>query len=96
MKNKEKFTWADLKRIANKVPESRLKDEVVIWTDEERGLLVHNVEILSEDYLFDGDEATAPRSVMKEIIDEEKRNGTYVDGEYYVVHPKGRRILYAE
>ena len=92
----KKFTWANLKRIANRIPDNRLKDEVVIWTDDEKGYVVKGVEVLKEDYLFDGDEASAPRSVMRDIIKEEKQAGTYEDGEYPVVHPKGRRILYAE
>lgn len=93
---KRKFTWAALKRIANRIPEDRLKDEVIIWTDDERALVVSCVETLKEDYLFDGDEACAPKSVMKEVIDEEKKQGTYDEGDFPVVHPKGRRILYAE
>jgi hypothetical protein len=35
-KKKEKtFTWADLKRVANRMSKERLKDSVLIWTDRE-------------------------------------------------------------
>jgi hypothetical protein len=81
------------------MPKNRLKDPVFIWTDRDDDascFAVTDVEALKEDYLFDGDEATAPRSVMKEIIDNEKKEGTYQEGDFHLVHPKGRRILYAE
>lgn len=95
MKPKEdkKFTWADLKRRANRIPKERLQDEVVIWTDDEKAYRVSDVERLTEDYLFDGDEGCAPKSAMKDCIEDAKQTGD--EDEYYLIHPKGRRILYA-
>jgi len=95
----KKFTWSDLKRIANRIPKDRLKDEVIIWTDRDddaAAFKVNGVQRLEEDYIFDQDDGCAPKSVMKELIADEKAAGTYDPDEYYLIHPKGRRILYAE
>lgn len=99
-KTKEKkFTWETLRKIANSIPEDRIKDEVIIWTDRDddaSAFAVKCVERLSEDYIFDGDEGCAPRSIMKETIEEEKAAGTYSEQEFRVILHKGQRILYAE
>lgn len=92
-KKDEKFTWADLKKIVNKMPASALKREVVGWK-EESGVVVTGVMILKEDYLYDGDEGCAPRSTLQDAIAEAKKDGW--EDEYHVVHPKGTRILDVE
>ena len=86
------LTWADLKRIANKIPESRLKDEVTIWTDDEQCYKIDAVEVLKEEYVFDGDEGCAPKSVMKNADPKDWKENR---DEYYTVHPKGTRIISA-
>jgi len=92
MSTNNNLTWADLKRIVNKMPESRLKDEVTIWTDDERAYKIDCVEVLKEDYVFDGDEGCAPKSVMKEGDPKDWKENR---AEYYTVHPKGTRIINA-
>lgn len=92
---KRKFTWAALKKAVNKVPDHMLKNEVIIWTDdEEKAHTVICVETLKEDYVFDGDEGCAPKSIMKEAIAEAKKTGD--EDEYFVIHQKGTRIIWAE
>lgn len=95
MKKDKKFTWADLKKAVNKIPEKNLKKEVIVWNiSDESAMTITDVEILKEDYLFDGDEGCAPKSVMKEAIAEAKRDG--LEDEYPVVHIKGTRVLNGE
>lgn len=93
MKKEKVFTWADLKRAVNKMPENRLKDPVVIWNDDETCYQVTDVEVLNEDYRHDGDEGVIPNSVMKENYDDYKQG--IKDGDYNVVYPKGTRIINA-
>lgn len=93
----KKFTWADMKRIVNRIPPEILKQEIVIWPeDEERGLKINCIEILKEDYVHDGDNATAPKSIMKESMTKEEWDEAQEDGEYYLIFPKGMRIINAE
>jgi hypothetical protein len=87
------LTWAQLKKAANKVPEKLLQNEVVIWTDDERAYKISDIEILKEDYLFDGDEGCAPRSILKEGDPEDFKEN---EEDYYLIHPKGTRIINAE
>jgi len=95
MKNTEKkFTWADLKKAVNKIPEKHLQKQVIIWTEDESAYLVTSVDILNERHVYDGDEGCAPISIMKESIAEAKSAG--LDNEYYTIHERGTRILYAE
>jgi hypothetical protein len=92
MNNEKNMTWADLKKIVNKMPESRLKDDVTIWTDTEECFKVADIEILKEDYVFDGDEGCAPKSVMKVADPKDWKENR---DEYYTVHQKGTRIINA-
>ena len=94
MKNTKPFTWADLKKAVNQIPDAQLKKKVVIWTDDENCYQVANVEILKEDHLNDGDDGCAPRSDLKDAIKEAKQTGD--QDVYYLIHKKGTRILYAE
>lgn len=88
MKNKI-FTWYDLKRVIDKMPVSRLKDEVRGWRDEE-GVMVTGVEVLKEDYHEDGDVGTWPRSVMLDNLGDDDED------DYPLVFHKGTRILRVE
>lgn len=92
MATEKKFTWADLKRIVNKIPAARLKDSVIIWEDE-RGATVTRVRILEEDYHEDGDTGTWPKSIMKSEI---KGSTDYTADDFPRVFKKGTRIIEAE
>lgn len=95
MKADKKFTWAQLKKIVNAIPDKHLNKEVVVWKeDDDGGGLITNVEILKEDYLFSGDEGCCPKSQMKDAIKEEKKEFPDTASEYEVVHEKGTRILH--
>jgi hypothetical protein len=88
------FTWADMKRMVNRMPPELLKLKVYIWpNDEETALVVTGIERLKEDYVHDGDVGCCPKSIIKSgdpIVWEENKD------EYYLVHPKGTRIINAE
>lgn len=91
-----KFTFRDLKRIINKMPESRLGDNVVVWEDE-KAIHIEGVLILEENYVSDGDVAVCPISIIRENIAYDKKYGRY-DPDYYdltTIYPKGTRILQA-
>lgn len=83
----KKFTWADLKRIANEIPEERLSNEVK-WWGEERGGKISGVQTLEEDYHDDGDSGTMPRSIMLENIEPGQD-----EEDFPLIHAKGTRIL---
>lgn len=86
MKKKDKvFTWADLKKIVNKMPAKLLKGEVR-WWGEEKGGTVQYVHILEEDYHDDGDVGTMPKSIMLENLEPG-------EDEYDLVFEKGTHIL---
>ncbi len=91
MENKKQFIWADLKKIVNEIPEEHLNSEVRIWTDDERGYRINEVEIAKEDYVYHEDypeEGSCPKS---EIDIEEGEE------EFYKVSvKKGERIIYAD
>ena len=92
---KRKFTWGALKKAANRVPDHLLKNEVIIWTEDgEKAHTVVYVETLKEDFIFDGDEGCAPKSIMKEAVAEAKQTGD--EDEYFLIHKKGTRIIHAE
>ena len=84
------LTWGDLKKIINKMPDSRLKDEITIWADDENCYKVDGVEVLKEDYVFDGDEGCCPRSVAKGFGANE-----YALLKHEIAHHKGTRIINA-
>lgn len=84
------MTWAQLKRIVNKIPISLLKEEVTIWTDYEQRYKIDNVQVLKEDYIFDGDENSIPRSIFKKADPE-----FYKESKNDVTYPKGTRIINA-
>jgi hypothetical protein len=88
----DKFTWRDMKRVVNKMPESRLDDQVVIWDMESdgRALKVEQVEILKEDYHDDGDVGTWKKSDMRAGLD-----ATDSEDSFPVIYPKGTRIINA-
>lgn len=89
MSTYKKFTWYDLKRVIDKMPEARLKDEVRGWKDED-GVTITGVEILKEDYHDDGDIGTWPKSIMLENLGDDDEE------DYPLVFPKGTRILNVE
>lgn len=90
------FTWRDLKRVVNKMPESRLDDQVTIWTDEQ-SLDVQGVMILKEGYCDDGDCGVAPISIMRGVQQDAIKAGDYdkEDWDLTPVYPKGTRIIEA-
>jgi hypothetical protein len=95
MKTKKTFTWADLKKVTNRVPKSLLHNPVIIWAEDgEKAFVAAGVEILKEDHLYDGDEGCAPKSVLKESIADAKLTGD--EDEYYLIHQKGTRIIYTD
>jgi hypothetical protein len=88
MSNDTKFTWGDLKKVINKLPEEELNKEVIVW-NEESGCRITEVEILNEDYYQD-EECCIPESELKHILKEE--------GETMDTHPlvlkKGSAVLF--
>lgn len=80
MEQKEqKFTWGDLKKFINEIPESELSKEVVWWGDE-RGGKIYSAFQLDEDHVKT-EEGIEPLSVIE-------------DGyEYGVTYKKGTPIL---
>ena len=93
-KKEKDFTWADMKRVVNRMPPDLLKLKVYIWPDEEeRALVVTGINRLREDYVYDGDVACCPKSIMKAGDPQDWKEKK---DEYYVVHPKGTRIINAE
>jgi len=90
------FTWRDMKNACNKIPESRLDDQVTIWTDEQ-ALNVQGVMVLKEGYCDDGDCGVAPLSIMRGIVEDEKKAGNHdpEDWDLTPVYPKGTRIIEA-
>jgi len=91
-KKEKLFTWADLKKAVVRIPDELLKEPVRIWTDDEQCYVISDVERLIEDYVFDGDEGVAPRSIMK---NSDPENWKEYKDEYYTVYPKGCRIINA-
>lgn len=98
IQKEKEFTWADLKRLANKIPASQLKTPVIIWAGEEweAGFKVTDFQILKEDHFFDGDQGCAPKSALKELIEENERLPEDERTDYYLAHKKGTRIIHAE
>lgn len=95
---KKTMTWAEMKKIVNRIPKNRLKDEVIIWTDRDddaSAFRVRSVDRLDEDY-FSGEEGCVPRSVVNELKrdDPEQWEDEFADST--IVHHKGKRIIYAE
>lgn len=92
MSDIKNLTWADLKRIVNKIPESRLQDEVTIWGDDEQVFMIDNVQVLNEDYVDDGCCNCVPRSIMRKADQEYWKENKE---DHPVVYPKGTRIINA-
>jgi hypothetical protein len=83
-----------MKKVVNRIPPEILKQEIIIWPeDEEVGHKILTVEILKEDYVHDGDMASAPKSIMKESMTKEEWNDAVKDGDYYLIFPKGMRVI---
>ncbi len=85
MEQKEKFTWADLKKFVNELPEQELSKEV-IWWGEERGGNINFAECLAEDYVIT-DYGSEPLSVQEEPEDGE---------EWEIAYKKGTPILHTD
>lgn len=86
----KRLTWRQLKEAANELPEELLDDKVFGWAvDDEAGVKMVEILTLEEDHVFNGDDACAPRSELKEMTEPED----WDDDEYYVVHKKGTKIL---
>ena len=82
---KKKFTWADLKKFANKLPPKELKKEV-IWWGEERGGKIDFANQLDEDFV-ETDYGCEPASVQEYEKDEEP---------YPLAYRKGTPILHTD
>ncbi len=93
-----KFTWADMKRIVNRIPDNILKEQIIIWPDDndEKGYKISCIEVLKEEYVHDGDAAACPKSIMKNSISKDEWDEGVKDGDYYTIFPKGMRIIIAE
>ncbi len=87
MEDKKKFTWADLKKAVNELPEDQLNDTVIIWGDE-IALQITSIQALEEDYLRD-DEGCTPRSALQDHLDENPQDIE----EFPVVLKKGTFII---
>lgn len=96
LKEEKDFTWADLKKAVNKIPENQLNKRVTIWTDDEQCFHISYVEVLKEDYVHDGVEGCAPRSVLKAGYTKEEWKEAKEFDSHYTVHEKGTRIINAE
>lgn len=81
---KEKFTWADLKKFCDELPEEELQKEV-IWAGEESGGVVRFVYRLEEDYGVN-EYCMAPVSVLEEERENE-------DEKIEVVYKEGTPML---
>lgn len=80
-------TWADLKAAIENLTEEQLNKPIYLWGVESGDKL--EFDILDEDYLEDGDEGCAPKSII-----EENMSGETVDmTDYPLVHSKGTIIL---
>lgn len=90
------YTWRDLKKAVNKMPESRLDDQVTIWA-EEQALNVQGVMVLKEGYCDDGDCGVCPVSIIRGVISDDNKAGRHDHDDYDLtpVYPKGTRIIEA-
>lgn len=86
-----KFTWADLKKAVNEIPDELLSQEVIVW-QEESGCKIQSVTVLEENYLYT-DEGAEPESIIRDNYESDPED---FDSEHYLVHPKGARILLAD
>ena len=97
-KKKKTLTWAEMKKIVNRIPKDRLKDEVIIWTDRDddaSAFRVRSVDRLEEDYLS-GEEGCIPRSVVNSLKKDDPEQWEDEFKDAHIVHQKGKRIIYAE
>ncbi len=92
----KEFTWADLKKIVNKMPENQLAKGVTIWTDKEQCFHITYVDILKEDYVSDGVDGCIGRSILKGTMTKEEWKEAKEFDSHYTVHEKGTRIINAE
>ncbi len=90
MEQKEKFTWADLKKVTDVMSDKKLQQEVIIWTDDEKGYLIEEIIVAKEDYVYHIDypeDGSSPISAL-DLNDEDKP--------YYKVSiKKGERVISA-
>lgn len=89
-------SWRDLKKVANEIPEELLDKPIIIWSDTETSMIVGKVDVLEEDYLYDGDEGCAPASDFADIIKENDALPEEDRDSFDVAYPKGTAILWVE
>jgi len=83
-------TWADLKAAIDNLTDEQLSKPIYLWGVESGDNI--EFDVLDEDYLHDGDEGCAPKSVM-----EESMSGEPIDMEDYpLIHSKGTIIFQTE
>jgi hypothetical protein len=85
--SKKKFTWADLKKFVNSLPEKELRKPVRIWREDE-GLIIGSAWQLEENY-HDTGEGCCGRSELNEQDWKELK----ADGYGKLVHKKGTPIM---
>lgn len=86
---KKGVTFRQLIEAIEKMPSELLDKKIVTWPsdDSEIGHVIVELEILEEDYRFDGDNGSVAESIMKDTYEE------WDADENYVVHQKGTIIL---
>lgn len=95
MSKQKRFTWKDLKKIVNAIPDNRLKDDVIIWTDRDddaSGFRVKEAFPLEENYVK-GEEGCFPQSELKDM---KRFDDDFDPKDHPVLHKKGKMIIYAE
>lgn len=90
MSEKKVFTWADLKKAVNEIPQEHLNKPVHVWGEDE-GFRITGIDDLEEDYVQDGDDGCGPESEVRKtaILDE----GDVFEDMHPIVFEKGTRIL---
>jgi hypothetical protein len=96
MEKKKETTWAEIKAIVNAMSEEALQDAVIIWaSDAEKGYTVNEVEILDEDYVFDGEDGCIPISILRSS-DDELKDVDLPNEDHPLILKKGRHIIHAD
>lgn len=63
MEKKTIYTWADLKKEINELPEKVLNQKIRIWGEEE-GFISNGLHVLDEDHIDNG-ESFSPKSTFE-------------------------------
>ncbi len=82
-------TWADLKAAIENLTDEQLSKPIYLWGVESGDKI--EFDVIDEDYLHDGDEGCAPKSVIEESLEEGEDLS-----EYPLTHSKGTIIFQTE